>query len=167
MLLRSICTAGIRCPGASLWSVVRSPREPVESVASAPPLCRAETTLRTRGSSGLKARLWPETSRPRTRAEAACTSYHASHAYAEIGKPGKALPHLRFYVQNADASTDQDEADKVLESRGSASRAVPVRCVARHRGRASHADLRLACPYGSQVRLTDTAEPARRPATRC
>lgn len=43
-------------------------------------------------------------------------SYHAGHAYAEIGKPEKALPQLRFYVQNADASTD-DEADKVLESR--------------------------------------------------
>jgi tetratricopeptide (TPR) repeat protein len=44
-------------------------------------------------------------------------SYHAGHAYAEIGKPGKALPHLRFYVQNADVSADKDEAGKVLESR--------------------------------------------------
>ena len=30
-------------------------------------------------------------------------AYHAGHAYAETGKPGKALPQLRFYVQNADA----------------------------------------------------------------
>jgi hypothetical protein len=44
-------------------------------------------------------------------------SYHAGHAYAEIGKPDKALPHLRFYVQSADASADEDEAEKVLESR--------------------------------------------------
>jgi serine/threonine protein kinase len=44
-------------------------------------------------------------------------SYHAGHAYAEIGKPDKALPHLRFYVQNADTLADEDEADKVLESR--------------------------------------------------
>jgi serine/threonine protein kinase len=44
-------------------------------------------------------------------------SYHAGHAYAEIGNTDKALPHLRFYVQNADTSADEDEADKVLESR--------------------------------------------------
>jgi hypothetical protein len=45
-------------------------------------------------------------------------SYHAGHAYAEIGKPDKALPQLRFYVQtNADTSADEDEADKILESR--------------------------------------------------
>jgi tetratricopeptide (TPR) repeat protein len=44
-------------------------------------------------------------------------SYYAGHAYAEIGKPDKALPQLRFYVQNADASAGNDEADKVLESR--------------------------------------------------
>jgi len=44
-------------------------------------------------------------------------SYHAGHAYAEIGKPDKALPHLRFYVQNADSSTGVDEEDKILESR--------------------------------------------------
>jgi serine/threonine protein kinase len=44
-------------------------------------------------------------------------SYHAGHAYAEIGKPDKALPHLRFYVQNAGVSADGDEAEKVLESR--------------------------------------------------
>ena len=31
-------------------------------------------------------------------------AYQAGHAYAEIGKPGKALPQLRFYVQNADTS---------------------------------------------------------------
>lgn len=44
-------------------------------------------------------------------------SYHAGHAYAEIGKPDKALPELRFYVQNADASAADDEGDKILESR--------------------------------------------------
>jgi len=44
-------------------------------------------------------------------------SYHAGHAYAEIGKPDKALPQLRFYVQNADTSAGADEAEKVLESR--------------------------------------------------
>jgi tetratricopeptide (TPR) repeat protein len=43
-------------------------------------------------------------------------SYHAGHAYAEIGKPDKALPQLRFYAQNADTSADEDEAAKVLES---------------------------------------------------
>ena len=43
-------------------------------------------------------------------------AYHAGHAYAEIGKPDKALPQLRFYVRNADAST-VDEGDKILESR--------------------------------------------------
>jgi serine/threonine protein kinase len=44
-------------------------------------------------------------------------AYHAGHAYAEIGKPDKALPQLRFYVQNADTSAGVDEAEKVLESR--------------------------------------------------
>lgn len=44
-------------------------------------------------------------------------SYHAGHAFAEIGKPDKALPHLRFYVQNADTASNDDEATKVLESR--------------------------------------------------
>ncbi len=44
-------------------------------------------------------------------------AYHAGHAYAETGKPGKALPQLRFYVQNADTSTGGDEARKVLETR--------------------------------------------------
>jgi serine/threonine protein kinase len=44
-------------------------------------------------------------------------AYHAGHAYAETGKPDKALPQLRFYVQNADVSGDADEAEKVLESR--------------------------------------------------
>ena len=43
-------------------------------------------------------------------------AYHAGHAYAETGKPDKALPQLRFYVQNA-ATTDEDEAAKVRESR--------------------------------------------------
>ena len=44
-------------------------------------------------------------------------AYHAGLAYAEIGKPGKALPQLRFYVQNADAAGSADEARKVLETR--------------------------------------------------
>ncbi len=44
-------------------------------------------------------------------------AYHAGHAYAETGKPDKALPQLRFYVQNADPGTDADEAEKVMESR--------------------------------------------------
>ncbi len=44
-------------------------------------------------------------------------SYHAGHAYAEIGKPDKALPQLRFYVQNADTAAGGDEADRILESR--------------------------------------------------
>jgi serine/threonine protein kinase len=44
-------------------------------------------------------------------------AYHAGHAYAETGKPGKALPQLRFYVQNADTSAGGDEARKALETR--------------------------------------------------
>jgi serine/threonine protein kinase len=44
-------------------------------------------------------------------------AYHAGHAYAETGKPDKALPQLRFYVQNADTSAGEDEARKVLETR--------------------------------------------------
>jgi hypothetical protein len=35
----------------------------------------------------------------------------------ETGKPGRALPQLRFYVQNAHAPTGGDEARKVLETR--------------------------------------------------
>lgn len=45
------------------------------------------------------------------------SSYHAGQAFAEIGQPGKALSHLRFFVQNADPAGDADEADKILESR--------------------------------------------------
>ena len=41
----------------------------------------------------------------------------AGYAYAETGKAGKALPLLRFFVQNADASADADDAQKVLETR--------------------------------------------------
>ncbi|GAA0425344.1 hypothetical protein Acor_78800 [Acrocarpospora corrugata] len=44
-------------------------------------------------------------------------SYHAGHAYAEIGKPDKALPHLRFFVQNAEPSADDDKADQIRDSR--------------------------------------------------
>ncbi|MDQ4039137.1 MAG: serine/threonine protein kinase [Actinomycetota bacterium] len=38
------------------------------------------------------------------------SSYHAGHAYAEIGEPHKALPHLRFYVHHADG----EESEKIL-----------------------------------------------------
>jgi hypothetical protein len=41
----------------------------------------------------------------------------AAIAYAETGKPGKALPQLRYYVQNADPGLDADEAEKVIDSR--------------------------------------------------
>jgi hypothetical protein len=44
-------------------------------------------------------------------------AYHAGYAYAETGKPGKALPQLRFFVQNAGTSASGDEAQKVLETR--------------------------------------------------
>jgi serine/threonine protein kinase len=44
-------------------------------------------------------------------------AYQAGHAYAEIGKPDKALAQLRFYVENADISGYEDEAAKVRESR--------------------------------------------------
>jgi serine/threonine protein kinase len=44
-------------------------------------------------------------------------SYYAGHAYAEIGRPRKALSHLKFYVKNADGSDSEDEAVKILESR--------------------------------------------------
>jgi serine/threonine protein kinase len=44
-------------------------------------------------------------------------AYHAGHAYAEIGKSEKALPHLRFYVQNAVATSEDDTAERILESR--------------------------------------------------
>jgi tetratricopeptide (TPR) repeat protein len=54
---------------------------------------------------------------PPTAAYVLDSAYHAGHAYAETGKPDKALPQLRFYVQNADATADEDEAAKVRESR--------------------------------------------------
>ena len=44
-------------------------------------------------------------------------AYHAGHAYAETGKPDKALPQLRYYLQNANALRDPDEAAKVMDSR--------------------------------------------------
>jgi len=46
-------------------------------------------------------------------------AYQAGHAYAEAGKPDKALPQLRYYVLNAAplATRDADEAVKVMESR--------------------------------------------------
>jgi tetratricopeptide (TPR) repeat protein len=54
---------------------------------------------------------------PATAPDVLDSSYHAGHAYAQIGKQAKALSHLRFYVQNADAARDEDEAAKILESR--------------------------------------------------
>jgi hypothetical protein len=44
-------------------------------------------------------------------------AYHAGYAYAEIGKPRKAIPQLRFFIQNANASAADGEAQKVLEAR--------------------------------------------------
>jgi serine/threonine protein kinase len=46
-------------------------------------------------------------------------AYQAGHAYAQAGKPDKALPRLRYYVKNAVplAPRDADEAAKVMESR--------------------------------------------------
>ncbi|SRR5579884_2415211 len=48
-------------------------------------------------------------------------AYHASHAYAEVGKPGKALPQLLFFGQNADPAHPQErreeEIEKVRDSR--------------------------------------------------
>jgi serine/threonine protein kinase len=44
-------------------------------------------------------------------------AYHAGYAYAETGKPGKALPQLRFFVQNVGPSASGDETRKVLEAR--------------------------------------------------
>ncbi len=46
-------------------------------------------------------------------------AYQAGHAYAQAGKPDKALPQLRYYLMNAVplAARDADEAAKVMESR--------------------------------------------------
>jgi serine/threonine protein kinase len=46
-------------------------------------------------------------------------AYQAGHAYAQAGKPEKALPQLRYYVLNAASlvSRDEEEAAKVMESR--------------------------------------------------
>ena len=46
-------------------------------------------------------------------------AYQAGHAYAQAGKPDKALPQLRYYVMNAAtlAARDADETAKVMESR--------------------------------------------------
>ncbi|WP_018089083.1 MULTISPECIES: serine/threonine-protein kinase [unclassified Streptomyces] len=44
-------------------------------------------------------------------------AYHAGHAYAEIGKPDKALPQLRFYVQNTHTSASGETADQIRDSR--------------------------------------------------
>lgn len=46
-------------------------------------------------------------------------AYQAGHAYAQAGKPGKALPQLRYYALNAAdlAMRDPEEAAKVMESR--------------------------------------------------
>jgi len=44
-------------------------------------------------------------------------AYHAGLAYAETGKPRKALAQLRFYVQNANGAADKDEAHQMLQTR--------------------------------------------------
>src|ERR1700733_13490990 len=46
-------------------------------------------------------------------------AYQAGHAYAQAGRPDRALPQLRYYVLNAAplAARDADEAAKVMESR--------------------------------------------------
>ena len=46
-------------------------------------------------------------------------AYQAGHAYAQAGKPEKALPQLRYYVVNAASLVpdDADEAAKMLDSR--------------------------------------------------
>jgi serine/threonine protein kinase len=46
-------------------------------------------------------------------------AYQAGQAYAQAGKPEKALPQLRYYVVNAAAraQTDADEAAKLMDSR--------------------------------------------------
>lgn len=44
-------------------------------------------------------------------------AYYAGHAYAQMGKPDKALPQLRFYIKNFDASADSEGPDKILETR--------------------------------------------------
>jgi hypothetical protein len=64
-------------------------------------------------------------------------AYHVGYAYAEPGKPGKALPQLRFYVQNADTSAGGDEARKVLEARSSSRNCWPPRATPTRRWRSS------------------------------
>ena len=54
---------------------------------------------------------------PRDDADVLDCAYHAGLAYAETGQPSKALPQLRFYVQNADTAAGGDEAHKILEIR--------------------------------------------------
>jgi serine/threonine protein kinase len=51
--------------------------------------------------------------------EALDCAYQAGNAYAQVAKPDKALPQLRYYVLNATslARDDPDEAAKVMESR--------------------------------------------------
>jgi serine/threonine protein kinase len=44
-------------------------------------------------------------------------AYHAGLAYAETGKPRKALAQLRFYVQNSNRAADEDEARQMLQTR--------------------------------------------------
>ncbi|MFI6477628.1 protein kinase [Nonomuraea sp. NPDC050663] len=43
-------------------------------------------------------------------------AYHAGHAYAEIGNSEKALPQLRFFVQNATGTSDE-APEQIRESR--------------------------------------------------
>ena len=59
-------------------------------------------------------------------------AYHAGHAYAEIGKPGKALSQPRIYAQNADTAGDrrrgaQDPGDSLRHRAPAGRRRLPRR----------------------------------------
>jgi len=62
-------------------------------------------------------------------------SYHAGCAYAATGNADRALPQLRYYVQNASASANEDETHKIIESRfaiGHGPDSTQVRNLAKH-----------------------------------
>jgi serine/threonine protein kinase len=44
-------------------------------------------------------------------------AYHAGRAFAEIGKADKALPQLRFFVQNSDPAGDADRVTQIRDAR--------------------------------------------------
>jgi len=64
-----------------------------------------------------EALLAPVPSRRSACSRTASSGPATTRPYAETGKPGRALPQLRFYVQNAGTAVGGDEARKVLESR--------------------------------------------------